>query len=103
MDHRVTRDTELGRGARSEASRRAARETTEWALGGMAGGHPKVSDNVMGEENAHFAAWGARKEPQRLESPSRTCETERPAPAADVKKASKNHGSEHPCQQENVY
>ena len=27
----------------------------------MAGGHPKVSDNVMGEENAHFAAWGARK------------------------------------------
>lgn len=72
-------------------------------LGGAGGGHPEVSDDVMGEEDAHFAARGARREPQRLESPSRTCETERPAPAADVKKASKNHGSEHPCQQENVY
>lgn len=74
----------------------------EWALGGMAGSHPKVSNNVGGE-NTQFTAWGARKEPQRLESPIMTSETERPAPGADVKKASKNHGSEHPCQQENVY
>lgn len=102
VDLQVTRDTEPW--ADGSCIDDAAGETQlRWALGGMAGSPPKVSDTGGEIENAQFTAWGPRKEPRRLASPSRTREAGRPAPAADVKKASKNHGSEHPCQQENVY
>lgn len=77
---------------------------TQWALGLMAGG-PLTCHNVRETENTPLTAWGACTAPQRLEPPppSRTREAKRPTPTTDVKKASKNHGSEHRSQQKNVY
>lgn len=95
MDHWVTRDPE---------PRPASRV---WIHRGIWGDEDKVgfggAGNVRENENTPLTAWGTCKEPQKLKSPSRTPKARRPAPTVDVKKASKNHGSEHPSQQDNVY